>query len=122
MGADVLMRNGNRKKVAELTEQGLSATQIGRRLGISPNTVYSHRNRLRNQAMPKLTERQERIVSVMEQLPKELEPEEFEALICSLVSNYVGFDETPAFLLYLHLKTASIQKRLTEEAKKETKH
>jgi predicted transcriptional regulator len=116
------MRNGNRKKVEELTKQGLSATQIGRRLGISPNTVYAHRNRLRNQRMSKLTKKQERIVKVMEQLPSELAPEEFEALLCSLISGYVGFDETPPFLLYLHLKTASIQKRLVEEAKKETKH
>jgi hypothetical protein len=72
--------------------------------------------------MPKLTKRQERIVKVMEQLPERMEPDEFEALICSLISGYVGFDETPSFLLYLHLKTASIQKRLVEEAKKETKH
>ena len=47
MGATVLMRNGNRRKVGELTEDGLSATQIGRRLGISPGTVYAHRNKLR---------------------------------------------------------------------------
>jgi len=122
MGATVLMRNGNRKKVKELTEQGLSAAQIGRRLGISPNTVYAHRNRLRNQRMSKLTKRQERIVKVMEQLPSELAPEEFEALLCSLISAYIGFERVPSFLLYLHLKTANIQERLTEEAEKETKH
>lgn len=116
------MRNGNRKKVKELTEQGLSAAQIGRRLGITPNTVYSHRNKLRNQIMSKLTKRQERIFKVIEQLPEKMETEEFEALLCSLISGYIGFKETPAFLLYLHLKTAKIQERLTEEAQKETKH
>ena len=116
------MRNGNRKKVRELTEQGLSAAQIGRMLGISPNTVYAHRNRLRNQRMSALTKRQKQIVSVMEQLPEKMTPDEFEALICSLISGYLGFEDVPDFLLYLHFKTAGIMQRLEDEAKKETKH
>ena len=116
------MRNGNRQKVRKLTEQGLSAAQIGRMLGISPNTVYAHRNRLRNQRMSALTKRQARIVSVMEQLPEKMTPDEFEALICSLISGYLGFEDVPDFLLYLHFKIAGIMQRLEEEAKKETKH
>lgn len=38
------MRNGNRRRVEDLTLQGWSATQIGRALGISPSTVYAHRH------------------------------------------------------------------------------
>lgn len=41
------MRNGNRRRVEELTLQGWSATQIGRELGISPSTVYVHRHAIR---------------------------------------------------------------------------
>jgi hypothetical protein len=40
-------RNGNRARVDELTQQGLSATQIGKVLNIAPNTVYSHRHAIR---------------------------------------------------------------------------
>ena len=40
-------RNGNRARVDALTKQGLSASQIGRVLTISPGTVYSHRNAIR---------------------------------------------------------------------------
>jgi len=69
-----------------------------------------------------MNKRQKQIVKAMDQLPEKMTPDEFEAMICSLVSAYTGFEETPAFLLYLHLKTATIQKRLNEQAKKETKH
>ena len=72
--------------------------------------------------MLKLTKIQEQIVSAMEMLPEKMEPDEFEAMICSLVSSYVDFDEVPQFLLYLHLKTARIQQELMASAKKGTKH
>ena len=44
------MRNGNRRRVEELTLQGWSATQIGRELGISPSTVYVHRHAARKRS------------------------------------------------------------------------
>lgn len=37
--------NGNQKRVMELTEQGMSASQIGKALGIATNTVYVHRHK-----------------------------------------------------------------------------
>jgi len=37
------MINGNRARVEKLTMQGWSASEIGKELGISANTVYSHR-------------------------------------------------------------------------------
>jgi hypothetical protein len=41
------MRNGNRRKVGELTAKGLSAKEIGLVLNIRPGTVYFHRHKLR---------------------------------------------------------------------------
>ena len=49
------MRNGNRRRVEELTLQGWSATQIGRALGISPSTVYAHRHAARKRSREPLT-------------------------------------------------------------------
>jgi hypothetical protein len=51
-----------------------------------------------------------------------MEPEELEALICSLTSSYVGFEEVPRYLLYLHVKTRTIQEEMMEESKRGTKH
>lgn len=42
------MRNGNRARVEELTQNGLTAVQIARRLKIAPGTVYAHRHAIRN--------------------------------------------------------------------------
>ena len=72
--------------------------------------------------MEKLTKRQKKITAAMEALPDKMTPDEFEAMVCSVVSGSIGFEEVPAFLLYLHLKTARIQQELMATAKKETKH
>lgn len=39
--------NGNQILVAEMTEQGMSATEIAKVLGIAPSTVYVHRHKAR---------------------------------------------------------------------------
>ena len=72
--------------------------------------------------MQKLSKTQKKIVKALEDLPEKMEPDEFEAMVCSLVSSYIGFDEVPSFLLYLHLKTARIQQEIMASAEKETKH
>ena len=72
--------------------------------------------------MLKLTKTQEQIVAAMEMLPEKMEPVELESMICSLVSAYVGFEETAGFFLYMHLKVKAIQEGLMEEAEEETKH
>jgi hypothetical protein len=51
-----------------------------------------------------------------------MEPEELEALVCSLLSSYVGFEEVPRYLLYLHVKTRTIQEEMMEQANKGMKH
>jgi hypothetical protein len=70
----------------------------------------------------KPSKNQKKILKAMSQLPEEIEPEELEALICSLVSSYVGFDNVPGYLLYLHLRTKAIIEGMMEESKRETKH
>lgn len=41
------VHNGNQRRVAEMTEQGMSATEIAKVLGIAPSTVYAHRHKAR---------------------------------------------------------------------------
>ena len=65
---------------------------------------------------------QKSILKAVTHLPEELEPGELEALICSLVSSYVGFDNVPGYLLYLHLRTKAAIEGMMEESKRETKH
>ena len=72
--------------------------------------------------MLKLSEKQKRIADLMNQLPDDMEPEEFEALICSLTAWYVGEEDVPGFLMYLSIKVANIFKRIAAQAEKETKH
>jgi hypothetical protein len=59
----------------------------------------------------KLNKRQKQITAALNKLPDEMEPEELEAIICSLISSYVGFEDTPGYLLYLHVKTQGYRKR-----------
>jgi len=70
----------------------------------------------------KPTKNQKKILKAMAHLPEEMEPEELEALICSLASSFVGFEEVPRYLLYLHVKTRTIQEEIMEESNRETKH
>ena len=72
--------------------------------------------------MQKLTKNQEQIAQALEMLPDEVSQTEVEAIVCSIVSGYLGFEEVAPFLLYLHLKTHAMQKELMAEAEKETKH
>lgn len=59
----------------------------------------------------------DQLLVVLNNLPKELEQVELDAIICGLISAYIGFEEVPPYLLYLHLKTSSIQ-----QAMGKTKH
>jgi hypothetical protein len=43
----------------------------------------------------KPSKNQKKILKALANLPEEMEPEELEALICSLASSYVGFDNVP---------------------------
>ena len=70
----------------------------------------------------KLSKNQKKISKALANLPEELEPKELEALICSLVSSYVGFDNVPGYLLHLHLRTKAVIEGMMEESKRETKH
>jgi hypothetical protein len=70
----------------------------------------------------KPSKNQKKILKAMAHLPEEMEPEELEALICSLASSFVGFEEVPRYLLYLHVKTRTIQEEIMEESNRETKH
>ena len=72
--------------------------------------------------MQKPTRSQKKILTAISKLPEEMEPEELESLICSLVSSYVGFEEVPRYLLYLHVKTRNIQEEMMAEANKGMKH
>ena len=72
--------------------------------------------------MLKLTEKQKQIADLMDQLPDDMEPEEFEALICSLTAWYVGETDVPGFLMYLSIKVTNIFERIARESEKETKH
>lgn len=59
----------------------------------------------------------DQLLAVLNNLPTELEQVELDAIICGLISAYIGFEEVPPYLLYLHLKTSSIQ-----EVMGKTKH
>jgi len=72
--------------------------------------------------MLKLTKNQKQISQALEMLPDEVTQTEIEAIVCSIISGYIGFEEVSPFLLYLHLKTHAMQKELMAEAEKETKH
>ena len=70
----------------------------------------------------KPSKNQKKILKAMAHLPEEMEPEELEAMICSLASSYVGFDNVPEYLLYLHLRTKAAMENMMEESNRETKH
>ena len=72
--------------------------------------------------MLKLTKKQKRIAKLMNQLPDDMDQEEFEALICSLTAWHVGEEDVPGFLMYLSIKVRNIFERIAREAEKETKH
>jgi hypothetical protein len=59
----------------------------------------------------------DKLLALLNNLPKELEQVELDSVICGLISAYIGVEEVPPYLLYLHLKTSSIQ-----EANGKTKH
>lgn len=59
----------------------------------------------------------DRLLMVLNNLPKELEQSELDAIICGLISAYLGFEEVPSYLEYLRFRTASIQ-----QARTKTKH
>lgn len=57
--------NGNRKRVEQMTRDGMTGVEIARRLNITPATVYRHRAEIRKRdarrAMPVDTTDQHRI-------------------------------------------------------------
>jgi len=69
-----------------------------------------------------MNKRQEQIIKAVNALPEKMTHDEFEALICSIITRVVGFDQVPSFLLYMHHKTTAMLERMAERAKKETKH
>jgi hypothetical protein len=59
----------------------------------------------------------DQILVLLNNLPKELEQVELDAIICGLISAYIGVEDVPYYLEYLHFKTLSIQ-----QAGGKTKH
>jgi hypothetical protein len=66
-----------------------------------------------------MTPNQNKVVELMSQLPEDLTPEEFEAMITSLVAWYTSEEQVPGFLGYLSVKVSMMYQRMVE---KETKH
>lgn len=69
-----------------------------------------------------MKENQKQILDALKALPDEMEGEEVDALICSIVGAYIGNDQVPEYLMYLGVKTGMILRRIQAEAEKETKH
>lgn len=69
-----------------------------------------------------MNENQKQILDALKALPDEMEGEEVDALICSIVGAYIGNDQVPEYLMYLGVKTGMILRRIQAEAEKETKH
>ena len=69
-----------------------------------------------------MNEKQKQILDALNALPDEMEDDEIDALICSIVGAYIGDDQVPEYLMYLGIKTGMIMRRIQAEADKETKH
>ena len=69
-----------------------------------------------------MTSNHDQIVKAMNDLPDEMTPDEFEALLCALVSMHVDDDEIPAFFEYLASKLRMMAQIEMLRAEKETKH
>ena len=69
-----------------------------------------------------MNKNQKQILDALKALPDEMEGEEVDALICSIVGAYIGNDQVPEYLMYLGVKTGMILRRIQAEAEKETKH
>lgn len=59
----------------------------------------------------------DKLLAVLNNLPTELEQVELDAVVCGLISAYIGVKDVPYYLEYLHFKTLSIQ-----QAGGKTKH
>lgn len=69
-----------------------------------------------------MNKNQKQVLDALNALPDEMEGEEVDALICSIVGAYIGNDQVPEYLMYLGVKTGMILRRIQAEAEKETKH
>ena len=69
-----------------------------------------------------MTDAQKHIVKVLRDLPDEISRDDFDAMICSLISAYIGQESVPEYLLYLGARTAVAMARTMDEAEEETKH
>lgn len=69
-----------------------------------------------------MNKNQKQVLDALKALPDEMEGEEVDALICSIVGAYIGNDQVPEYLMYLGIKTGMILRRIQAEAEKETKH
>ena len=69
-----------------------------------------------------MTDKQQQILDALNALPDEMDGEEIDALICSIVGAYISDDQVPDYLTYLGIKTSMIMRRMMEEANKGTKH
>lgn len=65
-----------------------------------------------------MDKRQKQIMAAIDRLPNKIEPMELEALVCAIVSGYVGYEDTPAYLIYLGMKSRAA----LEAEKGETRH
>jgi len=64
----------------------------------------------------------DRIAEVLEQLPDEMEDQEFEAMLCAIVAGYVGESEVPNYFQYLSDKIRMLYTFAMMEGDEETKH
>jgi len=69
-----------------------------------------------------MSSNQDQIVKAMNSLPDEMTPDEFEALLCALVSMHVDDDEIPAFFEYMATKIRMMTQLEMLRAERETKH
>ncbi len=67
-----------------------------------------------------MTEEQMRILEALNNLPKQMEEEEFEAVIFFLIGTYVGLENVEGYLEHLSNKAGRVQRSLMEKRKQVT--
>ena len=67
-------------------------------------------------------EAQKQMIEAFNRLPEELSQDEFDAMICSIISAYIGPEDLPAYLFYLGTRTGLALHQEMQNAEDETKH